>query len=102
METLQSFGLGNASFDIFGVQHFEVGKDYELTKVGSVSDVAPFVWVAIPPFFGGHAEECNIDNIGFAGVGSIDIAGGEVFRDDVFLDSVCMYAVVCFGYFPAC
>ena len=83
VQFLEAFALREAVVYQHRVDVFEVRHADELVYLGVVAHVALQVGVGVAPLFGGLAEECHVQHVGFGGVDVINLAFVQPWRDEV-------------------
>jgi hypothetical protein len=71
--------------DKLGIHAFDVGQHEELLNGGVVADVAVKLRISVAPLSGRLAEEGNVEDVGFAGVGNGGLRRSDLRRDEVGL-----------------
>ena len=66
----------------------------KLGDIGIVAYIAFFPRIGFPPLLGGHAEQSDIHDIGLAGIDVVDLCRGQLGGNQVFLNGVCVDAIV--------
>ena len=97
VELCQTLRLRDSFVDEHRVQVLQIGQAHELRNVGIVADVAFELRMGIAPLFGRHPEQCHIQNIGFVGIDQRNLPSRQFRRDQVFLDGICVNAVIDLG-----
>lgn len=97
IEPFQPVALRQGHVDELGVHAFDVGEHEQLLDGGVVAHVAFELGIRIAPLPGGLAEEGDIEQVGFVGVGGGGLGGGDLGRDEVGFHRVGVDAVVQLG-----
>ena len=92
----QSFALGQALVNEHGIEVLHVRQANQLIDSGIVTDVAFLVCIRLPPLFGSHAEHRYVEHISLISINDACLLGSNLFRNDVALDGIGVYAVVDF------
>jgi hypothetical protein len=89
--------LRQRHIDQFSVHTFDVGQYQQLLDAGVIAHVALQLGVGVAPLFGGEAEQGDIEQIGFAGIGDGRLRRRDCGGDQMRLDGVGVDAVVELG-----
>lgn len=70
VEAFEALALRQRHMDQFGVHALDVGQHQQLLDAGIVTHVAVQLGVGVAPLLGGLAEQGDIEQAGFAGIGN--------------------------------
>jgi hypothetical protein len=97
VEAFEALALRQRHMDQFGVHALDVGQHQQLLDAGVIPHIAVQLGIGLAPLAGGLAEQGDIEQVCFAGIGDGGLSGCDGGGNQMRLDGVGVDAVIQLG-----